>query len=303
MTVGLTSIGRDGETWDSIRPELPKPQIHLPPGALTTTTPTLLTRSDVQVTVVGRLDVRTPVGPIVVVRTESCGTIEVAGPSTAAGVRIATRELQRHGADIVVIDGALDRRVAASPSIAEAVILSTGTAIDTDPKRVGTLTRDACDILSLEVLPVGAARTIVERSDGSIAFCEGGSSRSLKRASLLAPSSDDFEAMPSSRAGVTYVGIRGALCEAALEAAARASRSIRFVVHDPTRVFVRERPYKWYAERGATIRVLRRSPVKIVTVNPIAPDGSKVAAKELLHAVRMAVPQIPVLDVMMPLGD
>ena len=85
--VGVTSIGRDGEEHDVIDARISKPRIILQAGSLVASTDALVRASGLEHERLARTGVRTPLGEVVIVRLAAQGAVEVAGPSTAEGLR------------------------------------------------------------------------------------------------------------------------------------------------------------------------------------------------------------------------
>jgi hypothetical protein len=56
------------------------------------------------------------------------------------------------GAEVVLIDGAADRRAASSPAVSDGLVMSTGAAFDEQIEQVVTRTRDAVDLVRVQEL-------------------------------------------------------------------------------------------------------------------------------------------------------
>ena len=149
MRVGVTSVGRDGEERDVIDSRIEKPRVRLPAGSLVATTDALLRASGIPHELLEDADVRTPLGRVLIARLQGAGAIEVAGPSAAADVRAVSDAMLAHGAEQALIDGAIDRRAASSPDVADGLIISTGAVLDHDIDEVVLQTRDAVELVRL----------------------------------------------------------------------------------------------------------------------------------------------------------
>src|SRR5690554_1770054 len=79
-TLGLTSIGRDGELRD-LTLDIPKPRIYINKGTLIATTTACLELSDFTKQILDSTGIITPLGEVVIVRCLSDGYVELAGPS------------------------------------------------------------------------------------------------------------------------------------------------------------------------------------------------------------------------------
>jgi len=122
---GLCSIGRDGEAVDALD-ATPKPRFFLRPGATVATATALLRRSPA-LEIVAATGERSALGPIVLARLRAAGTVELAGPPSAAALRRVVRLLFALGNEFVAIDGAVDR-IAALRDGDDAIVAAVGAA-------------------------------------------------------------------------------------------------------------------------------------------------------------------------------
>jgi hypothetical protein len=151
-SVGVTSVGRDGEERDVIDIRIDKPRVELCAGSLVATTDALLRAGAIPHEIVQETGVRTPLGRVLIARLLAQGTIEVAGPSAAADVREVCDAMLAHGAEQVLVDGAIDRRAASSPAVSDGLVMSTGAALHEEIEQVVARTRDAVDLVRLPEL-------------------------------------------------------------------------------------------------------------------------------------------------------
>jgi hypothetical protein len=124
LSVGLTSIGRDGEAIDAGDAQ-PKPRLRLQPGTVVATARGVLPRSPAS-RMLELSDLQTAAGPLLYAQVAHAGFYELVGPPTASGIREAVDVLARW-ADFIVVDGAIDR-VAALAGGRDAVIVAGGAA-------------------------------------------------------------------------------------------------------------------------------------------------------------------------------
>ncbi len=122
-TVGVTSIGRDGEAVDEVE-RIGKPAVRLPAGGLVATT-----RQGVgAVEWIEQTRWRTPLGAVWIGRATAAASVELAGPSTREGLEAVVARLRTLGARQVLVDGAFDRAAATASSLADGVLLAVGSA-------------------------------------------------------------------------------------------------------------------------------------------------------------------------------
>ncbi len=285
VRVGVTSIGRDGEEHDVIDARISKPPIRLQAGSLVASTGALLRASGLAHERLAQTGVRTPLGEVVLARLSEQGAVEVAGPSAARDVRCVSDAMIEHGAERVLIDGAIDRRAASSPATADGLVMATGAVLGEDVGQVVAVTRDAVDLVRLP------------RSSGDGVSLEGRLVLNAEPAEIAAllrehPHADTFL-------------VEGALGERFLEGLLsarreRAGRELRIVAGDPTKVFLSRRGPAWYERQGISIGVLRTIELRAITVNPVAPQSHRFESRRLRELIATAIPDVPVLDVLDP---
>jgi hypothetical protein len=284
--VGVTSVGRDGEQHDVIDARIEKPRIQLPGGSLVATTDALLSASGLPHELLEQTDVRTPLGRVLIARLRGAGAIEVAGPSAAADVRAVSDAMLSHGAEQVLIDGAIDRRAASSPAVADGLVISTGAVLDRDIAEVVARTRDAVELVRLPLVDAN-----YEPLELPPRFALTAEAAQIAR--LL-------QEHPDAR----WLLVAGALPEAFLNGlvgpTSRRGRELTLVVADPTRVFLWKRGPEWYRRQGIHLQTLERIELRALTVNPLAPESHRFASAELRARLADAIPDVPIFDVLDP---
>jgi hypothetical protein len=287
--VGVTSIGRDGEEHDVIDARIDKPRVQLQQGSLVATTGALLRSSGVAHERLVQTGVRTPLGEVVLARLSEAGTVEVAGPSAAADLRSVGDAMLELGAEQVLIDGAIDRRAASSPAVADGLVMATGAILGEDIEAVVAATSDAVDLVRLP-----AASPSAGADDGGVVVD--------RRLALNAEPAQIAALLREHPQATTFV-VDGALGERFLEGllaarSERAGRELRIAAGDPTKVFLSRRGPRWYARQGVSIEVLQTIELKAITVNPVAPQSHRFDSRMLRELIEAAVSDVPVLDVL-----
>ena len=290
--VGVTSIGRDGEEHDVIDARIEKPRVRLAAGDLVASTGALLRASGVPHERLLRTGVRTPLGEVVVARLSQAGRVEVAGPSAAADVRAVSDAMAELGAEQVLIDGAIDRRAASSPAVADGLVMATGAVLGADIAQVVAATADAVDLVKLP-------RAEDVASDG------GEERLALERRLVLSGEPAEIAALLGEHPRADTLVVDGALSERFLEGLLaarrqRAGRELRVLAGDPTKVFLSRRGPDWYRRQGISIEVLDTIALKAITVNPVAPQSHRFDSQQLRELIEDVAGDVPVLDVRDP---
>lgn len=312
--VGVTSVGRDGEEHDVIDFRIEKPRVELCAGSIVATTDGLLRASGIPHELLSRTAVRTPLGEVLIARLKGPGAIEVAGPSASVDVRAVSDQMLSFGAERVLIDGAIDRRAASSPEVAEGLLMSTGAILSEDIEEVVSRTKDAVELVRLAMIPedthTGArlrdlARTAADGNDPrSLLVAEEGEPVVLPPRFALAGEASGVAELLREHPDARWLIVAGALPEAFVREVALATRRDRrelaLIVSDPTRAFVSERGVEHYRRQGVVIQTFRPIDLRALTVNPIAPQSHSFDSARLRSLLAAAIPDLPVFDVMHP---
>jgi hypothetical protein len=306
--VGVTSAGRDGEERDVIDSRIEKPRVVLPAGSLVATTDGLLRASAIPHELLEQTGVRTPLGRVLIARLHGAGAIEVAGPSAAADVRAVSDAMLAHGAEQALIDGAVDRRAASSPDVADGLIVSTGAVLDHDIDEVVLQTRDAVDLVRLasvdEDADAGPRLRDLAAGGESVIVSEDLEPDPLPPRFLLSADSEQVAQVLDENPGARWLIVAGALPErflrGLLHPVHKRRRELVLVVGDPTKVFLWKRGPEWYRRQGVVLRTLNRIALEAITVNPVAPQSHRFDSAELRGLLAQALPDVPIFDVLHP---
>lgn len=300
VRLGITSTGRDGESTDLVT-ETEKPKVYLYEGTLVSVPRKLYELAEAGLEIISMSNYRTALGELLLCEVKSEGYVQIAGPVATADTRKLCDEMFKHGAELVLVDGAIDRKSVASPDSSDAIILSTGAVLSRDIKKVA---RETAHVVGLYNLPI---------LDDEDAKEEVLSSLEDNRILLLRKSDDGYEKealelKTSLGAGrildehiddsVSYVFIPGALTNSVIESINPSKlKTTKFILKDPTKIFIDSVTWKQLIKRGLDIKVIKNIKVCAVTVNPISPEGYSFDSNLLQEEVEKAVPGIPVIDV------
>ena len=195
-----------------------------------------------------------------------------------------------HGAEQVLIDGAIDRRAASSPDVADGLVMSTGAVLSEDIEEVveRTARRRRAGAAATADRDTPAAAALHELLAGAVGTGCAASTRTAhhelpqrfvpeRRAAALASLLREH---PSAHRS----SWRGR-CRSAFSTRCYAPRRRRelphLVVADPTRVFLAPRASASIAARAPRSRRCARSTLRALTVNPAAPRSHEFDSRRL----------------------
>ncbi len=297
MVVGVTSTGRDGERTDLVT-GTDKPSIWLEEGTLVSVPVQLYDLADAGLEILRKTEYGTSLGPILLCRVQSPGYVQVAGPVINAQHESLCREMIDAGAEVVLIDGAIDRKSIAAPETSDAIILSTGAVISRQMSVVIEETAHTVGLYRLPRLEEGSVREALKtyRDDDRILLVEDGKVRPLEIRTGLGAGK-----LLAAQIGkdISHVFLPGAFTPGSIDGIdPRAMRSVTFVLKDPTKIFFPPPVWRKMCKWGLNVKVLENINVAALTVNPTSPLGYRFDQQQLVDAMQAAVPDIPVIDVM-----
>lgn len=296
IPLGVTSTGRDGETTDLVT-GTEKPKVYLYTGTIVSVPVQLYDLADAGLEILRMTRCSTALGQLLLCRVAESGYVQIAGPVNTRDHKRLCDEMRELGAELVLIDGAVDRRSIAAPGTSDAIILATGAVLSRSLKKVVEETLHVATLYQLPKLPAGPVRTRIETGDEDdriLLFKEGRTER-LELATGLAAGKYLDEAIDPA---TTHVYLPGALTPSVISDIHPVKfRDTTFVLRDPTRIFIGAHPWQQLAKKGFRVEVLENIKIAALAVNPYAPAGYSFDHRELLSAMRDAAGDIPVIDV------
>ncbi len=290
--VAVTSIGIDGETVDQVT-RTQKPEIVLRECMYFGTSEAHYRQRRLVSELIDVSDESTSLGRVVTARALTGGKILLSGPSSASSLRRWMGEMHhRFDIDLVVIDGALSRMSSASPAVSQSMILATGAAYSANINTLVNKTAHVVDLVNLELTSERNIEMLMPLEKGLWFIGKDGSLNSLDTMTSLSRDIH-FEGMDDCE--TLYVA--GALVDGFLEKVRQNKhlRQAELVVRDFTKVFVTPQQFRLFIKAGGRIRVLQKSKLIAVTVNPTSPSGYVLDSDTLCGRLSEAI-GLPVYD-------
>lgn len=175
IALGLTSAGRDGETFDAVDAAA-KPRLFLDAGTIVATARMLLP-PHLDFELLEETNWQTAAGVVVFARVRRPAFYELAGPPKASELRRCVERLHELGCQQVIVDGAIDR-VAALAGGDDAVVIAVGADAGTSIEEAAAYARALVERLCITAydpkqpfvkidgaLTSAAARSLLEQGE------------------------------------------------------------------------------------------------------------------------------------------
>jgi len=296
-TIGLTSIGRDGEKYDVLT-NLPKPRIFIRKGTYVATAQKSLENSEVSMKLIKDTGINTPMGEVKILIALNSGYVELAGPSVNSSLSKVCDDLLNLGCDLILVDGAFDRKSYATPLISDATILSTGASVSKSIESVVDLTAYIVRVLTLEN---EINEEILKKANEIFKNSKIGIINSKNSMILL----DSLTALDAAKdiidkltTNSKYVVIKGAITDKLLIDLMKTTnkyKGITFLAEDSTKLFLSKKIFEKFQKKGGFIKVLNPINVIAITANPTSPSGYYFNKKEFLKLLKENI-DLPIYD-------
>lgn len=150
--IGITSIGYDGEEFDTVT-GFPKPKYQLPEDTIVATSSFALGGIATKVKILKKYtNIQTPLGNILLLKTLSRGNIILAGPSTIEDLEMVLEDMKFYGVEFAIVDGAFNR--IAPFSIMDGIVITTGLSRSRNIQYLSRETRILEKVFTLPVAPL-----------------------------------------------------------------------------------------------------------------------------------------------------
>lgn len=298
VVLGVTSTGRDGESTDLVT-QTEKPKVFLDTDTLVSLPVKLYDLSDAGLEILKMTNYSTALGQIMICRVAKSGYVQIAGPVNTKDHKKLCQEMIELGAEIVLIDGAIDRKSIAAPDSSDAIILATGAVLSRSLKKV---VEETAHIVGLYTLPLFDDKETIHlmKAQGDldkIMAVKGENVEVFHLKTGLGASRFLDQWMDDD---TDYIYIPGALTNSVLvDINPLKFKRTKFILKDPSRIFIDSMDWQKFRKKGFQVSVIDNIKVAAITVNPYAPAGYSFEHDVLLTAMRNAVDNTPVVDVKM----
>jgi hypothetical protein len=292
----ITSVGVDGEKADIVY-KTSKPEIDLWEGVLFASSEKHYRTRRIGSSIIDLSTEHTALGRLVTARAETHGNLILSGPSTTSWLKNWITKSLDFGAEIVIIDGALSRLSPASPTVTEAMILNTGANVSADMKTLIKATKHVVRLINTEIFNSPATNDLQEIQSGVWIIDDAGNIQNTGIPSVLLLEKHKDKLLKSGK----NIFAAGVITDKLLDflRIQNEAKDITLICADFTKIFVSQQSYNAYIKSGAKLRVLNKTNLISICVNPVSVSGFKYDSNELCSAMNNAI-GVPVYDIKNP---
>lgn len=289
--VAVSSIGVDGEAIDQVT-KTDKPEIFLREGMYFGTTEKHYLMRKLCSELLEISNENTSLGNIVTAKAVTPGKILLSGPSSSNGLRRWMNEIRKYNIDLIIVDGALSRMSLASPAVSESMILATGAACSANINTLVQKTAFVVELINLELTSKDNYQIFKDIETGVWAVDQDNRLHDLKVISSLSPHLDTKDI---KHCKTLYVS--GALTNTFINHIRRDNifKETELVVRDFTKIFITPLVYRSFLNNGNHLRVMQKSKLLAVCVNPTSPNGIILDSEKLCKTLSEVI-NLPVYD-------
>lgn len=284
LKLAISSIGVDGETLDIVT-STSKPEIEIYPNTTFITSQSLYNQKEIVSAIEEVSKDYTALGKLITARAITRGKVLLGGPSDTKNLKKLLEKLEKN-ADLILIDGALSRKSFGSPTITDAMILSTGASLSASLPVVVKKTKF---IYQMTQLPQYREHyeDLQQIENGIYAITEEGIV-DLEIPSLMMI--DKYKDKIFTYGKRLFVA--GALNDKFVQLLKiqKNPQEIEIIIKDFTKIFAQEDNVLQYLYKGGQIKVLDQTNLIAITANPISPTGYNFNNQEMLDALRKEIP-------------
>jgi hypothetical protein len=277
ISIGLTSIGYDGEDIDNIT-GLPKPRLLLKEGTIVATSEKCLHGSTAQLNIIKATNITTPLGKIIIARVIKEGLVVIAGPNKSIELRYVLSLLEEMNCQLIIVDGALNR---IAPMIeTNGIILATGAARNTDIDALVQETKILYYIFNLPEANSEEAKLVLNKKRITLFPLNNNSkTTTIDYSSLI--DKQTVEKIKSNIDDTKIIFIPALLSSTILKELNDSLKNLWkdkiLIINDSIKIITGGNPEGVFCQIkktisfGGSIKVLKKVPILCITVNPFYP--------------------------------
>ena len=294
LIIGITSTGRDGESTDLVT-QTQKPSIFVSEGMYVATAKKTLMLSDAKTEILETTGISTPMGEVIIVKVRQGGNIQIAGPVSVTDMKHVSIRLKHYGAQVVFIDGAIDRKAVSSPAVTDACIMATGAVLSRDMKKVLERTAHAVECYTLKQIDNDVRKLLLKKNQ----TCIIQNDENVIVLDIKTSITGGKKISELIDENTVYVFVKGAVTTALLKDLweNKYLRGIKLIIEDGTKIFTDINVWNEMRKKGLKVETLNRINVMAVTLNPVSPAGYYFDSALFKESMEKYIQAVKVVDV------
>jgi len=291
--IAVTSIGVDGEDIDRLYNNA-KPEITLFEGMVFITSEKHYREKRLTAEIIDVSIRKTALGKLITAQVKNSGKILLSGPSDTKWLQQILQTMKEQHIDLTLVDGALSRTSLASPSITDAMILTTGASLSENLSKLLKDTSFACKMIDLEEVEPSTKQKLEQIEKGVWTINKEGEIHDLNIPSVFGINNRIGEIFKYSNT----VFVSGAISDNLLNSLRMQpqAKGMTLIIRDFSKAFLSEASYMAFINRGGVIKVLRETKLIAICINPVSPSGRRFNSYDLQQELQKNV-KVPVYDV------
>ena len=318
LSVGITSIGYDGEDIDNIT-GLPKPRIFAKKGTLIATAKNCLKSGVSQIKTLKETEISTPLGKIIIGEVMEDGLVIIAGPNKGEEISIVIDKLKKLGNKLILVDGAINRIVPLMNT--DALILTTGAARNINIDFLVKEIQCICNLFDLPKINKKNLMNLKNVEQKVVTLIQNDNLKRFLRINSLINLADLLELTSNLDDKTNSIFIPGVLTEFALKELIKKniklSKSKNIIISNPSHLLVGSNPISLFdilfemKKLEIKLKVIKTLPILAITINPFYPlyrygnnkyESAWVDRDKLYNKIKSIV-SIPVIDIVREGGN
>lgn len=284
-TIGVTSIGLDGEAVDQIH-FLPKPRIFVHPNMIVATAKSCLVDVNFSYEILETLDMYTSIGEMTIIKVTSSGFVVVAGPTTNQNLSIVITKMKKY-AHKILVDGAFNRMTFASIDVIEGIVIATGASVSPVMEKTIEQTEMVVELFSLPKM------TFLMDKNNAIEIKTEKQVYSLKTKDLF----NLKRILQEITEKIDHISVKGAVSERLVDVLIQSKKEkYKLIAEDPSRFLMDLKKYHHLKMLHIQLGVKKQVDLILMTVNPFRPTHTSYDPKIFMNALKEKI-QIPMVDV------
>lgn len=287
ITLGLTSIGVDGESNDIVT-KTKKPRIYVSRGTLIATAKSCAISSDISKEILEVSDINTPLGNVIIFRSLSDGYIELAGPSINSQIKYICERLKSYGAILSIVDGALSRKTLGSPSITEGTIFCSGAILNKDMSKSIEQIVYIANILNTSNIEEAEFLEIYQNiKEYKISLVNNDYTYEILNISTTLNCYK--EVYDSLNDNTKYVVMNGILTNNFIENLIRSGnkyKNVTILIIDSTKIFLDKEIYDKFIKLNGCIKVINKLNLIGISINPTSINGYRFDEEQFIDRIQ-----------------